>query len=293
VFVAQPAAAADGDTLKMGQSVTANSRPTRANYIGADDTGVAFLFQGGSEEGGDQSVYSAALAGWARGSTNLVNGVYGYTSRPGGSGLIGSSEGSDGTGAKLRGPRAALALLGTGITAPPAGTAAHSSGEIQFDQDGNFWACVVPGSPGTWQKLAGPSAAGAFHPIDPARVYDSRGAAFTPGGGQRMTRNTDRTISVKDARNSAGAVTTADIVPAGATAIAYNITVAGPTGPNFLSVTPGGATSYTASTINFAGGPDIANAAIVKIDSSRQVKVFCGDQTGSTHVIIDITGYFR
>lgn len=129
-----------------------------------------------------------------------------------------------------------------------------------------------------------------FTPITPIRVYDSRQAAYPVNG--RMTPNSSRVISVADARDGAGNVVTANAVPAGVSAIAFNVTIAGATGPNFLSVTPGDATGYTASTINFPGGDDRAVGGQVALDTSRQVKVFCGDQTGSTHVIIDVTGYY-
>ena len=119
----------------------------------------------------------------------------------------------------------------------------------------------------------------------------TRLAAYAPNNGL-MAPNTNRVIPVKDGRDGAGAVVAADVVPAGATAVAINVTVASPTGPNFLSVLPGDAVTYTASTINWPGGFDAANGATVKLDASRQLKVFCGDQAGSTHVIIDVAGYY-
>jgi hypothetical protein len=132
----------------------------------------------------------------------------------------------------------------------------------------------------------------AFTPIDPARVYDSRIAGYAPNNGL-MAPNTNRVVPVRDGRNAAGAVVAANVVPEGAVAVAINVTVASPTGPNFLSVVPGDAAGFTASTINWPGGFDAANGAIVKLDGSRQLKVFCGDQAGSTHVIVDVTGYYR
>ena len=131
-----------------------------------------------------------------------------------------------------------------------------------------------------------------FTPIAPARVYDSRIAAYAPNNGV-MARNTNRIVPVKDGRDASGAVIAANVVPDGAVAVAINVTIASPTGPNFLSVVPGDAASFTTSTINWPGGFDAANGAIVKVDASRQLKVFCGDQAGSTHVIIDVTGYYR
>jgi hypothetical protein len=295
VFVAQPAAAADGQPLLMGQTNTATSRPTRGDYTGGDTAGVGFLFQAANDPNGNPlgttSQYPSALAGWAGVGTGLTTGVYGYTSRPGGNGVVGFADTSDGVGVRARGGKAGILITGSGIAAPPTGGATHSAGEIQFDQNGDLWACVADGTPGTWRKLAGPSTAGAFHAITPIRVYDSRVGAYTPSG--LLSRNENRVVAVKDARSATGVVTGVDAVPAGASAVAYNLTVTGPQGANYLSITPGDATGFTASAINFNGTTDVANGGIVKLDASRQVKVFCGDQAGKTHFILDVTGYFR
>ena len=60
---------------------------------------------------------------------------------------------------------------------------------------------------------------------------------------------------------------------------------------NYLSVTPGSAAAFTVSSINFTA-TDIANGGIVRLSTGGNVKVFCGDNTGSTDFIIDITGYY-
>jgi hypothetical protein len=131
---------------------------------------------------------------------------------------------------------------------------------------------------------ATPGAAPAFNPIVPARVYDSRTGTPAPGA---LAPNGNRVISV--ATSLAGAA----VVPTGATAVTYNVTATGTTGPNFLSVVPGDVTAVPGtSSLNWGGGYDIANSGTVKLDSSRQVKVFMGDQSGSTNFIIDITGYY-
>lgn len=127
-----------------------------------------------------------------------------------------------------------------------------------------------------------------FHPIDPVRAYDSRLGFPTSGS---MAPNSSRVISVKDGYTGTS-VSTADAVPDGATAVTYNITVTGQTGPNFASVTPGDASDFTASAINWSSNAAIANAGTVKIDADRQIKVWAGDQAGSFQVIIDITGYY-
>jgi hypothetical protein len=100
-----------------------------------------------------------------------------------------------------------------------------------------------------------------------------------------MAPNTARQMSVLSAVAGTGSI------PATARAITYNLTATGTSGGNYLSVTPGNATGFTVSTLNFGNGVDIANGGTVRLDAGT-MKVFCGDQTGSTHVIIDVTGYY-
>ena len=129
-----------------------------------------------------------------------------------------------------------------------------------------------------------------FHPISPVRAFDSRNPVY-PGAGL-LAPNGSKVISIKDGHDGAGVVNALDVVPAGATAITYNLTIGAPTGPNFVAVTPGDAASFLASAINFNGTADIANAGTVAIDANRQITVWGGDQSGSAHVIIDVTGYY-
>lgn len=223
--------------------------------------------------------------------TGSNGGVYGENvaaSQPG-PGVVGRS--TAGTGVIGRGTTADFEATGNGmvvLTAPgvAAVPAGGTVGSIARDAAGNLWFCHTNGQ---WRKLAGPAAAGAFHAISPVRVYDSRAAAPTPGV---LAPNASRVVSIKDGRNAAGAVTAADVVPAGATAVTFNVTVTGATGPNYLSVVPGNAAGFTTSTLNWAGGADVANGGVVKLDANRQIKLFMGDQTGSSHVIVDITGYY-
>jgi hypothetical protein len=128
-----------------------------------------------------------------------------------------------------------------------------------------------------------------YQPIDPVRVYDSRAASPTPGV---LARNQSRVVSVTDGRDAKGAVVAPGVVPARAAAVTLNVTVTGTTGPNYLSVAPGYAASVSTSTLNWPGGFDLANGATVGLDGIGQLKVFMGDQAGSAHFIIDVTGYY-
>jgi hypothetical protein len=150
--------------------------------------------------------------------------------------------------------------------------------------------CVVSGTPGTWRKLTGPAVAGGFHAISPSRVYDSRSAAPAPG---LLANGANRLISVADKRDlTTGAVVTANVVPAGATAIFVNLTVVDTVGSGFLAVNEGGNTTVAASAINWSGpGQILANGLAVPLDASRQVTVI-GGGGGSTNFILDVGGYY-
>ena len=158
-----------------------------------------------------------------------------------------------------------------------------------------------------------PASAGTGYPSDgyffsmtPQRVYDSRwtnassGIAVVKLG--RLSRNESRVISLKDGRDSSGRVTTADLLPfttgfggisTPVQSIAYNLTVTGASGANYLSLAPGDATTAPAtSSINFSSN-DIANSGIISISLDRELKVFCGDDLGGCHFIVDITGFYQ
>ena len=134
----------------------------------------------------------------------------------------------------------------------------------------------------------GAATAGAFHPIDPTRVFDSR---LADG---RIASGGDLVVSVKDGHDlTTGAVTVADLVPAGATAIAFNLVAAATAAAGFIAITPGDAATFAASTINWGSPTTVANGgsssstAPVRSSSSSAVPVRRPD------AIIDVTGYYR
>jgi hypothetical protein len=90
-------------------------------------------------------------------------------------------------------------------------------------------------------------------------------------------------------------VVSADVVPAGATAISCNVTVVNTVGGGFLTVNPGGNLTVGGATVNwFATGQILNNGVIVQINSTtREVTVIAGGTTGTrTDFVIDVTGYF-
>ena len=157
-----------------------------------------------------------------------------------------------------------------------------ATGDLFVDAAGSMWVCVAGGSPGSFRKLAGTTSAGTLHAINPARVYDSRlsDGPLAVGG--------VRTISLSTA--TVGGT----VVPSGALAIAYNLTITGTLVAGWLGVVPAGASFGGTSSINwFAPAQTLANGGIVKLGGDRQCDIWSGGRAGaSTQFIVDITGYY-
>lgn len=178
----------------------------------------------------------------------------------------------------------------------PPTSGAYFAGEMIRDDDGAFYVCVTGNGSGvgTWRKIGGQNTAGTLHPIPPTRVYDSR-RTMTPMANGILATGSSRTITVKDRRNvSTGAVETTDVIPAGATAVEFNLTIANTVGTNgYLAINPGTDTVVHASHINWFGAAQInANTGTIPVNSSRQVTVIAGGTSTSCHFIVDITGYY-
>jgi|JI10StandDraft_1071094.scaffolds.fasta_scaffold122725_3 hypothetical protein len=241
----------------------------------------------------NSSLFGNALEARSSGATGLD-----VIAEPGNSarGVVTQINGQEGYALMVNGGRSQV-YFAQGFDAGPALLGNHNAGELAANDD-DLWYCVDSGSPGTWRKLASVETAGAFHPIATARVYDSRwtGIILNVIKGPLVVGASSRLVYCDDKRALAtGLVTVNDLVPAGATAIAYNLTVTGMTGRGFLAVEPGGTADYGGSAINWSPGPTaLANASVVKLDASRRVSVFVGGDPGSsTHFIIDVVGYYR
>ena len=71
-----------------------------------------------------------------------------------------------------------------------------------------------------------------------------------------------------------------------------NVTVTQPTAAGFLTLYPGPALPLVSS-INYSAGQTRANNAVVGLSVSGQLAIRCGQASGTTHAILDVTGYFE
>ncbi len=127
--------------------------------------------------------------------------------------------------------------------------------------------------------VVNPSLGLAFYTINPCRVFDSRASAPLSSGVPRVIN----------------AVGSGCGIPAGARALALNVTVVGPSGTGYVALYPGNYPQPATSTINFAAGAVRANHSVLPIATDgtgtlAAVAMIPGN--GVTHLVVDASGYF-
>lgn len=132
-----------------------------------------------------------------------------------------------------------------------------------------------------------PGATGAkFVAIDPQRAYDSR--VDTPGG---PLAGNAQSGGVGQPRTTGVALGGA--VPAGASGVAFNLTITGTAGSGFLTTAPGGQLAPNTSDINWtAPNATLANGTLGGVNELRQMTTWAGGRN-STQYLIDVAGYFK
>jgi sugar lactone lactonase YvrE len=155
---------------------------------------------------------------------------------------------------------------------------------------------VAFGAGGIYIGNAASGSSSSFVAITPVRVLDTRTDLGLSGV---FTSPVSRDLLVT------GSIATADgtqiVVPAGATAVALNVTVVTPTAPGFLSVRPADAAGApSTSNLNFVAGQVVPNAVTVAIptaggDAGRiEITYNAFEVAGpTTHVLVDVVGYFQ
>jgi len=141
-------------------------------------------------------------------------------------------------------------------------------------------------SGGTVQLIAdvqgydNPATAGNYHTLSPVRLLDTRvGSATNP---VRAAVPAGGTLKVAVAGISGSPV------PAGATAVALNVTVTAPQTAGFVSAAD--AAPNGSSSLNFVAGQTVANLVISKIAPDGTVSIYNGSG-GTLQLVADVQGY--
>lgn len=143
-----------------------------------------------------------------------------------------------------------------------------------YNNAGDADVIVDVGGTYTDQSVAG--SAGAYTPLDPARILDTRsvlGPGPVPAGG---------TIDVPVAG-------LAGVPPTGARAVVLNVAVTQPAGLGYLTLYPSDSAQPLASDLNYAGGETRANLVVVQVGADGKVRLFSPAQA---HVVVDVAGWF-
>ena len=121
----------------------------------------------------------------------------------------------------------------------------------------------------------------AYHPLQPARIEDTRPGSGLPGSGAAPGPG-----GVLDVQ-AAGA---GGVPQTGATAVLVNLTVVGPTAPGYVVAYPAGVATPLASTVDFQAGDTKANLAVVTLGRGGQFSVY--NSAGTTQVVVDVEGWY-
>ena len=121
-----------------------------------------------------------------------------------------------------------------------------------------------------------------FYTLKPCRVFDTRvrGAETT---GVPLTCGVDYDFTMVG--GTCG-------VPSGAKAVSLNLTVAAPSAQGNVRLFASGTPAPLVSTVNYLAGLTRANNAVGPLSGAGKLSVRCGP-SGTTHVIVDVNGYFR
>ncbi len=116
-----------------------------------------------------------------------------------------------------------------------------------------------------------------YVPIVPVRLVDTRSSPAGP-----LASGVTRSFTVAGAAG----------IPANAVAITGNLTAVAPTAAGWISLSTSSSVAATTSALNFPAGDTRANGVTMLLgDDGRLAAVFKGG-SGTTHLILDVTGYF-
>jgi hypothetical protein len=125
-----------------------------------------------------------------------------------------------------------------------------------------------------------PTLNGAFVPVSPVRLLDTRSGIGTQGVQASVGQNV---VTL----NVSGITGNSSVQP---TAVVLNVTVVDPTKNTFVAVYPNGDSLPGTSNLNASAGETIANQVTVQVGLGGMVDFF--NAQGQTNIVADLAGYF-
>jgi hypothetical protein len=253
-----------------GQSPANQGTGVRGVATGSNSTGVSGVSPSVGVFGEGELHGVAAFS-------NGGDALNAHTDGNGKRGVVAEAAGVGGIGVQVVAPNGPALRLGTGPAMPPA-TGTWSAGDLVANS--GLWFCIVGGvgAASRWVKLSR-----TYQPLAaPVRIYDSRPGDPPPGVAKgKMASGQERVIDA----------TVGGSVPAGAaSAVEVNVTVVDTDASGWLSLFANGVPWPGTSTINwFQPASVVANGTTVAVDAAARFKIRAA---GSTHVVVDVTGWY-
>ncbi|MCB0995618.1 MAG: hypothetical protein KDB21_11040 [Acidimicrobiales bacterium] len=329
---ASPAAAADGDSLLLGQNNTSTSSTELGSSaaagtlrVGNSGAGSAFVAFGNPDAAavfaqntsGTGMVANATTTGIGL-QAGTADGIAVNASASGtGSAVHASSGGSSTTVQALS--EDGVAVLG-GASGAGTGVSATSLNGRGVIADGGLAALrILPRSAAglpTGASQVGDIVVDSTGQlvvcvqIDPQPVWRYIAGPLTtgmstygiplrlydsrwPGEAGPIMSGQQRLISVADNRAvDDGTVQFANIVSAGALGVGYNVTVVNTVARGFLAVNPGGVNEVFGASVNWSGDTVTGNSGIARVDDQRRLNVICGGNGAQADFIVDLLAIY-
>ena len=128
-----------------------------------------------------------------------------------------------------------------------------------------------------------------FVPLtSPCRVVDTRAGGGSLGPGAARTL---KVAGIGASFAAQGGTPGGCGVPTGVTAVEISVTAAAPTGNGFLQLAPNDSSVPTTAFLNYTDGTGITNTGSVTL-STEPADLFVRNQGGSTHVLVDVQGFY-
>jgi hypothetical protein len=270
------AAAANGENIVQGSNTQGTTTTTVTNTTAGNTVSpnaeAGLKGVGGSNAVGVLGTATGENGAGVTGSTDGGYAVYGeantgYSLFAGGSGRIGM-----------------FPHIQAGSDVPTSGV--YGLGDVFRNSVGDMYVCVVAGakSPSTtrtFQKIAGPSAAGAIHLLPtPTRIFDSR-ASQPPFSGPKGTVTNGWEFLF------------APPVAAGAKAAIVSLLVFDTLSDGYLTAWEDGRSNPGTINAFWSKGMQTASTTFVALSPGGQFRLYCANNPGGVNIAIDLLGFLR
>ena len=192
-------------------------------------------------------------------------------------------------GTSLTGPQTVVSWQGYVLSASAPFSQTSGSGTYVFSSwsagANNPLPITTPGAPTTYTatyQLSTDTGPLDFFTVAPCRLVDTRNPNG-PRGGPALVAGAERDFTLVSVCG----------IPATARALAVTLTVVDPATAGHLRLFSADELRPLTSAINFRAAQTRGTYAVLGLGAAGDLTVYCGMTTGTTHFVLDVTGYFE